>query len=128
MSKRDGVDNPPGRPRKIKSPEEFDALVDGYIDMCRATDEPILLTGMILALGLTSKESFYNYQDYDGFMDSVKRARMLVELEYEKRLNFASSATGPIFALKNLGWKDKQEVETTVTVAKSLDDFYTDET
>ena len=104
--------NPVGRPRKIKSPEEFDRLVDSYIDMCRANNEPILLIGMVLALGLTSKEAFYNYgSEYAEFSESVKRARALVELEYEKRLNVNSSAAGPIFALKNFGWKDKQEVD-----------------
>jgi hypothetical protein len=103
--------NPVGRPRKIKSPEEFDSLVDSYLAMCRANEEPILLTGMILALGLCSKEAFYLYETYPEFLDSVKRARMLVESEYEKRLNVNSSAAGPIFALKNFGWKDKVEQE-----------------
>lgn len=101
--------NPVGRPRKIKSPEDFDAMVDSYFAMCRANEEPILLTGMILALGLCSKDSFYEYEKYQEFTDSVKRARMLVEAEYEKRLNVNNSAAGPIFALKNFGWTDKVE-------------------
>ena len=101
--------NPVGRPRKINSPDEFDSLVDSYFSLCRANEEPILLTGMILALGLCSKESFYHYETYPEFSDSVKRARMLVESEYEKRLNQNSSAAGPIFALKNFGWADKVE-------------------
>ena len=100
-----------GRPRKIKSPEEMDRLVDNYIAMCRAAAEPILLTGMILSLGLSSRESFDEYANYEGFSDSVKRAKMIIEMEYEKRLNTASAAAGPIFALKNFGWKDKQEVQ-----------------
>jgi hypothetical protein len=103
--------NPPGRPRKIKSPEEMDRLVDNYIAMCRAADEPILLTGMILSLGLSSRDAFDEYLNYEGFSNPVKRAKMFVEMEYEKRLNTASAAAGPIFALKNFGWKDKQEVQ-----------------
>ena len=105
---------PVGRPRAISSPEEFNRLVDSYIDMCRDSGEPVLLTGMILSLGLTSKEAFYNYgKSYAEFSESVKRARMLIEMEYEKRLNVATSATGPIFALKNFGWIDKQELDHT---------------
>ena len=103
--------NPVGRPRAIDSPETFDMLVDSYIDMCKQANEPILLTGMILSLGLNSRESFYQYQDYPEFTDSVKRARMLIEMEYEKRLNSGSNAAAPIFALKNFGWTDKQEVD-----------------
>ena len=103
--------NPVGRPRIIKSPEEMDRLVDNYIKMCREAGEPILLTGMILSLGLSSRESFDEYINYDGFSDSVKRAKMIIEMEYEKRLNTASAAAGPIFALKNFGWRDKQEIQ-----------------
>ena len=102
-----------GRPRLIKSPQEFDERVDTYIDWCRAQDKPILLTGLILALGFNSKQAFYNYEDYPEFVDSVKRAKLLIEMEYEQRLNTANSATGPIFALKNFGWTDKQEVDVT---------------
>lgn len=104
---------PIGRPRAVQSPEQFDALVDSYIQMCRDANEPVLLTGLILSLGLTSKEGFYEYQNYDGFSDSVKRARLLVEMEYEKRLNAGANAAAPIFALKNFGWRDKVEVESS---------------
>ena len=113
MAKEKKPKLPVGRPRAISSPAEMDQKVDSYIKMCRDNDEPILLTGMILSLGLCSRESFDEYLKYDGFSDSVKRAKMFVEMEYEKRLNVNSSPTGPIFALKNFGWKDKQEVDNT---------------
>lgn len=113
MSKEKKAKLPVGRPRAISSPEEMDRLVNNYIQMCKANDEPILLTGMILSLGLSSRESFDEYRNYDGFSDSVKRAKMIIEMEYEKRLNINSSAAGPIFALKNFGWKDKHEVDST---------------
>lgn len=56
-----------GRPRLIKSPQEFDERVDTYIDWCRAQDKPILLTGLILALGFNSKDTFYSYENYPEF-------------------------------------------------------------
>lgn len=105
--------NPPGRPRKIQSPEQLDELVDNYIEMCKASDTPITLTGLILSLGLSSRESFDEYLKYNGFSDSVKRAKLYIEHEYEKRLNGGANAAAPIFALKNFGWSDKQ----TVTLA-----------
>lgn len=113
--------SPVGRPRAIDSPETFDMLVDSYIDMCKQANEPILLTGMILSLGLTSKEGFYQYQEYPEFTDSVKRARLLVEMEYEKRLNGGNNAAAPIFALKNFGWSDKLQIDTNAdSVADAL--------
>jgi len=102
-----------GRPRKISSPEEFDRLVNEYIERCRSPEAPqaITLTGLILALGLSSRESLDEYYKYDGFSDSVKRAKLIIEHEYENRLLTASNASAPIFALKNFGWKDKQDVD-----------------
>lgn len=100
-----------GRPRAIPSPEEFDARVDAYVADCRSKGEPILLTGMILAIGLNSRASLDEYQNYDGFSNSVKRAKVIVETEYEKRLvNGTNGAAGPIFALKNFGWRDNKDV------------------
>lgn len=98
-----------GRPRKITSPEEFDRLVDLYIEMCQNPEKPraITLTGLILALGLSSRQSLDEYANYDGFSDSVKRAKLIVEHEYENRLVVGTSAAGSIFALKNFGWMDK---------------------
>lgn len=108
-----------GRPRLIESPEKFDNLVDAYLELCRTADpkEPITLNGLVLALGLTHKDSFYEYEKYDGFSDSVKRARTFIELEYEKKLVNGQNAAGPIFALKNFGWKDKTEVAATVDMS-----------
>lgn len=99
-----------GRPRIIDSPEEFDRLVDEYVAKCREEDEPVTFTGMALHLGFVARQSLYDYQGYDGFSDSVRRARSLVEAEYEKRLA-GNNVAGSIFALKNHGWSDRQELE-----------------
>lgn len=99
-----------GRPRAIESPDEFDRLVDEFRDQCAENDEPLTLTGMILHLGLSSRQSLDEYSSYEGFSDSVKRAKLYVEMEYEKRLA-TNSPTGSIFALKNFGWTDRQTIE-----------------
>lgn len=98
------------RPRKIKSPEEFDRKVDEYISRCEATEKPITWTGLALSLDLNSRQAIDQYLTYDGFKDSVLRAKLLVECAYEQRLH-GNSPTGAIFALKNMNWTDKQERE-----------------
>lgn len=122
---------PVGRPRIITTPEEFDERVDAYIAECKEKEEPVLLTGMILALGMNSKNTFYEYENYPEFSDSVKKARLLVEMEYEKRLCTLPSATGSIFALKNFGWRDKVENEVSgkldVSVERPLSELFDDE-
>ena len=101
-----------GRPRKIGSPEEFDRLVDEYLADRFAQEKPITLTGCLLHMGIYSRATLEDYASYEGFSEPVKRLRSLVAQAYEERLH-GNSPTGAIFALKNMGWSDKQELEHT---------------
>lgn len=98
-----------GRPLKIPTPELFDFLVDTYVLRCEQRKQPITLNGLILALGLSSRESLDKYGRRPEFVDSVKRAKLYVALAYELRLH-GPNCVGAIFALKNMGWSDKQDV------------------
>ena len=93
------------RPRIIKSPEQFDQAVEEYLAQVAQEKTQITLTGLILALGLSSRQSLAHYEGRSEFCDSVRRAKLLVEHEYEKRL-FGAACTGAVFALKNFGWKE----------------------
>ena len=74
--------------------------------------EPPTITGISLFLGFCSRSSLYEYEyKYPDFTDTIKAIRTRVEYEYEKGL-WGQSATGAIFALKNMGWQDKSVVET----------------
>jgi hypothetical protein len=103
---------PRGRKRIIKTPKMLDELADAYFKKCKDSGEPILLTGLILALGLSCRDSLDEYGRREEFSDSVKRAKLHVEMEYEGRLHGVAS-TGAIFALKNFGWSDRQDIELT---------------
>lgn len=98
-----------GRPRAIESPERFDELVAEYIADAKTNSMPLTLTGMILHLGLCSRASLDEYKNYDGFSNSVKKAKLLIENGYENKLH-TTTPTGPIFALKNFGWADRQDL------------------
>lgn len=104
--------NPVGRPRLYSSPDKFDAKVYEYQAHCQENKEPVTWTGLALFMGFSSRQSIDEYQKYDGFSDSVKRAKTFVEWEYEKRL-CGDKPTGAIFALKNFGWADKTELAHT---------------
>ena len=88
----------------------MDRLVDEYVTKCREEGEALTLTGMILYLGLSSRQSLDRYGDREEFSDSVRRAKLLIEHEYERKLD-RDKPTGAIFALKNMGWSDRQQVE-----------------
>ena len=98
------------REKQIKTPKKFDALVDEYVSLCAAEEKPVTLTGAILHLGLSSRQSLDEYKNYAGFSDSVKRLKLFVENAYEERL-VKNNPTGSIFALKNMGWSDRQELD-----------------
>ena len=109
-----------GRPLKIKSPKQMEEILNEYF---ATTDEnKITITGICLALDL-DKSNFYEYENREGYENIVKRARMIVENSYEMSLR-ENGRTGDIFALKNFGWKDKQEIENNtshkVTIINSL--------
>lgn len=100
-----------GRPRTIETPEEFDALLEAYLERVLNPDtwEPVTLTGLVLSLGFSCKQSLYEYGQRPEFTESVKRARLVVEHAYELNLR-GQNAAGVIFALKNMDWSDKQEL------------------
>jgi hypothetical protein len=97
-----------GRPRIYNTAEELEAEVEKYFGITEQSD--VTITGLALHLGFESRQSIYDYEKNGEFSYIIKRAKLRVELAYEWRLN-SNSCTGAIFALKNMGWKDKQEVE-----------------
>lgn len=69
--------------------------------------EPPTLSGLALFLGFDSLQSFMDYEQNGRFGRVLKRARLQIEAEYEKQLS-TQPATGAIFALKSLGWMERQ--------------------
>lgn len=101
--------------------DELEKAIDVYFS--ETPEEKITLTGLILHLGI-SKETFYEYAKRDEYKKPVNQARLRIENSYELSLK-DKGRTGDIFALKNFGWRDQQEItadikQTNITV--SLED------
>ena len=107
-----------GRPLKFKTPEDIKPLIDAYFDQCVKEEKPLTITGLAMALD-TSRETLMNYEKRDEFFDTIKRAKLRVENDYEIALRTKGGA-GEIFGLKNFGWKDKSEVGVTGPDGKDL--------
>lgn len=88
-------------------PEAFDKKVTEYFDI----EKVPTWTGLALYMGFESRQSLYEYGKKEAFSLPVKKALAKIEALYEKRMIESKNAAGPIFALKNFGWKDKQEHE-----------------
>jgi hypothetical protein len=117
----------PGRPPFYKTTEELQIAINAYFDSCGVeylehegklvrdkNGVPIVksrksptVTGLALALGFSSRQSLINYQGKKAFVDTITHAKLKVENYAEQCLfNPEMRAQGPIFALKNFGWKD----------------------
>ena len=99
------------RPLKFKSVEEMQKLIEKYFE--NTTKKKWTITGLAIALN-TTRDTLIDYEKKEEFSDTIKKAKTMVEYSYEldlkKRWN-----SWTIFALKNFGWKDKQEVDYTDT-------------
>lgn len=124
-----------GRPPMFENKEDLEAKVEEYFEHIKGEwhweagsdedgkpvdekvwdrlPEPCTITGLCLFLGFESRQSFHDYGNKKEFSYTIKRARLRIENEYEKSLHYSKSPVAQIFALKNLGWSDKQEIEQT---------------
>lgn len=97
---------PAGRPPIWDDPEAFAKRVEEYFD----TEKTPTWSGLALYLGFESRQSLEDYKKKEGFTYPIKKALLRIETHYEQSIQSRNPA-GAIFALKNFGWKDKQEVE-----------------
>lgn len=92
---------------------KYDEDGNEYVDRnYTRSPEAATITGLSLYLGFESRQSIYDYEKNGKFSYTIKRARLKVENAYEKAL-LSKNSTGAIFALKNFGWSDKQEIDHT---------------
>jgi DNA-packaging protein gp3 len=136
VKKKPVVNDGPGQPPKYATAEELQAKCDEYfkyikgefkiidqtyqdekgntkiekVEVCTRPPESPAITGLALFLGFESRQSVYDYEKNGLFSYTIKRNRLKVEHEYEKAL-LSRNSTGAIFALKNFGWSDKQEID-----------------
>ncbi len=116
-----------GRPPMFKTSDEIKDAINEYFQngvkkrkvivgkgvSAKLVELPVpTITGLALYLGFASRQSFYDYEKKNGFAYIIKRARLFIECEYEEQLQ-AGNTIGAIFALKQMGWADTQELKVT---------------
>jgi len=94
------------RPRIYDNEEDLELAVDSYF----SAEGKKTMTGLALALGFDSRQSLYDYQKNEKFSYIINKALLRVECQYEENLS-GNNVAGSIFVLKNMGWKDRTEVE-----------------
>lgn len=70
--------------------------------------EPVTLAGLAHFIGFDSRKQLEEYERSGPFGYVISRCRLRIEAAYERKLHQQSSS-GAVFALKNMGWKDKTD-------------------
>jgi hypothetical protein len=81
--------------------------------------EPALLTGLALYIGFTSMDDFVSYEQKGKHRKILRKARLRVEAEYEKKLHLAAP-TGAMFALRCMGWADTANAQQAIPPPKKF--------
>ena len=97
------------RPRTWDNVNDLEKAIDEYFNQWIGR---VTITGLALHLGFESRQSIYDYEKNGQFSYTIKKARLRVENYYELNL-LGDHTTGAIFALKNFGWADNQNINVT---------------
>lgn len=126
MSEDNKIDNKPakhagGRPLKFPDPVAFDGMIDDFFIYCEDNEKKPTLERLAVYIG-TNHETLSDYENRPEFSASVKKAkqRCLAWL-IDNGLDARNPAMQIFLAKNNYGYKDKTEVETTVTVVNYAD-------
>lgn len=109
---------PAGRPLIFETPESLEKAIAEYITDQETIKKPTL-SGLAYHLGI-DRQTLYNYKERPEFFGIIKKATDYIESKYEERLIYSNKPVGVIFALKNMGWRDKQEIEQKTEHSGSL--------
>jgi len=128
---RQNPDHPGGRPPLYDDPAVMQAKIDEYFAFCdnriktvdidddgnaktAVVPEPYTIAGLTYFLGFCDVHALSEYEKRDGFSALIKRAKLKVQQDVERKLWEGKSPTGSIFWLKNhAGYRDKSEHEHT---------------
>jgi hypothetical protein len=123
MVKLEGVNR--GRPARYTPRRMFDNAV-AYMRVTIAACQPLTITGLGMFMGIHRKEFFMllnntkirEMPEY-GFMYDFAD---FIEMYNEYAAHIKQNPAGPIFILKNFGWKDKFEIEASSTMGALTDE------
>lgn len=103
-------------------PKKLQKEINEYFEKNKAIPDNITPAGLILHLGI-NRRRWNLYETKPQLADICEQAKLKIEHYATKRL-YEKGRVADIFMLKNMGWTDKQEVQTqeTVLIGNSIND------
>lgn len=104
------------KPFKFKTPTDLQNAIENYFAYCDKNKQAYIVSGLAYAIG-TNRQTLIDYQNRDEYEDIILDAKRKIEAYAEQCLFTKQNPAGVIFSLKNnWGWRDKQEIETNVSM------------
>lgn len=115
--------SPKGDAARKFSPLEMYLRCKQFLSLTILAAQPITFSGMAYFMGMSRFEFFdmINRPSLPSSYDFIKDFSSLAEMYNEYAAHKKQNPAGPIFILKNLGWKDKIEVEASSTIGALSD-------
>ncbi len=102
--------NKGGRPPLYSDPLVMEAKIDKYFDSLEG-DIPSVAE-LAFELGFASRNALWEYEQKPEFSDTIKKAKLRIEVDRTKRLLSGPNTAGVIFDLtNNYGWKNPQHLK-----------------
>ncbi len=105
---------PVGQPLKY-TPASLQSVINSYFAVTPI--EEYTITGLALKLG--SRQLIQDYEKRKNYTEIIKKAKLQVENAYELSLR-KTGKSGDIFALKNFGWKDQQDITQNIALPPQI--------
>ena len=102
-----------GQPPRFKNKEELQECIDRYKEYLEDTKSPPTVAGLAYYTGI-DRQTIYNYKEKDEFFGTIKGFMDYILFRWEE-YGITNSSAGLIFMMKNYGYTDKQEIESTNT-------------
>lgn len=95
---------------RYKNPLILMEMINAYFDECDALETPYTISGLCLSIGY-SRNRLLEATQNDEIGEVIVQARLLIEQQHEHTLYTGKKPQGTIFALKNMGWVDRQQMD-----------------
>ena len=93
------------------TPNKLEERIEIYKQYLDQSKKPPTIAGLAYFTGI-DRQTIYNYAKKDEFFDTIKKFRDWIIMTYEEEA-IQNGGSGIIFLLKNYGYTDKKEIETT---------------
>lgn len=101
--------------KKYDDPKVFMEKAEEYFEVTPTRDQTKADFCVYMGISTALLSKYKSGGQGEEFKEISEWVYTRLERKWEADLNYKANPTGPIFALKQYGWRDNQEVEAKVT-------------